>query len=132
MFKKRNEPETESNFIDLEAGVEGNLKFSSPIKLRINGKFEGELESKGVLIIGEKAEVKVTKIKGEDITIAGKVEGDIISSKRLELSALAQVIGNIKTPILIISEGAVLKGDCQMSIFDEKIQPRKILKRKKK
>lgn len=120
MFKKNNKPKIEGKFIDIEAGMEGNLKFSSPVNLRISGTFEGELETKGVLIIGEKADVKAKIIKGEDIKIAGKVRGDIVSSKRLELSASAEVIGNIQALILVVNKDAMLKGNCQMPIEDEK------------
>ena len=117
MFKKNDQPKTDE-LINIEAGMEGSLKFNSPINLRISGKFEGELETKGVLIIGEKADVKAKTIKGDNITIEGKVKGDIISSKRLELSASARVIGNVEAPILVVQEGAMLKGDCSMPVED--------------
>jgi len=119
MFKKNDQPKTDE-LINIEAGMEGSLKFNSPINLRISGKFEGELETKGVLIIGEKADVKAKTIKGDNITIEGKVKGDIISSKRLELSATARVIGNVEAPILVIQEGAMLKGDCSMPVEEER------------
>ena len=113
MFKKNDKPKTDE-VINIEAGMEGSLKFNSPINLRISGRFEGELETKGVLIIGEKANVKAKTVKGDSITISGRVEGDLICSKRLELSASARVIGNVETPILVMAEGALLRGDCQM------------------
>lgn len=118
MFKKESKPNinVEGKVIDIETGIEGNVKFSGPINLRINGKFEGELETKGILIIGENADVKAKIVKGDNITIAGRVKGDIICSTRLELSASAKVIGNVETPILVIAEGAQLKGDCQMPV----------------
>ena len=119
MFKKNDKPTTDE-VINIEAGMEGSLKFNSPINLRISGKFEGELETKGVLIIVEKADVKAKTIKGDNITIEGKVKGDIISSKRLELSATARVIGNVEAPILVIQEGAMLKGDCSMPVEEER------------
>ena len=114
MFKKNDLPQVEDKTINIEAGMQGNLKFTGPVNLRLNGDFEGDLEARGVLIIGEKANVKAKTVKGDSITISGRVEGDIICSKRLELSASARVIGNIDTPILVMAEGALLKGDCQM------------------
>jgi cytoskeletal protein CcmA (bactofilin family) len=116
MFKKNDLSKIEDKIIDIEAAMQGNLKFNSPVNLRINSNFEGELETEGLLIIGEKADVKTKIIKGENIMIVGKVIGDIISSKRLELSASARVIGNVETPVLVISEGAKLKGNCQMPV----------------
>jgi len=130
MFKKTDKLNKKEKIIDIETGMEGNVKFSGPINLRISGKFEGELESKGVLIISEKADVKA-KIKGEEIKISGRVTGDIISTRRLELSAPAKVIGNIKAPILVINEGAILKGECQMPLKDEEIEPKESSKKKK-
>ncbi len=131
MFKKNDKPIMKEKLIDIEAEIQGNVKFSSPVNLRINGKFEGELETKGVLIIGEKADVKAKIIKAEDIIIAGKVKGDIESSKRLELVSSAKVIGNIETPVLVINEGAMLKGRCQMPIEVEKSETKKSSKKKK-
>ena len=116
MFKKNDLPQTEDKTINIEAGMQGNLKFTGPVNLRLNGEFEGDLEARGVLIIGEKANVKAKTVKGDNITISGKVEGDVICSKRLELSASARVIGNVETPTLVIAEGALLKGDCQMPV----------------
>lgn len=120
MFKKneRSILIPDDKIIDIETGVEGNVKFSGPINLRLNGKFDGELETKGILIIGEKADVKAKIIKGDIITVAGRVKGDIISSKRLELSATAKVVGNVEAPILVVQEGAMLKGDCSMPVED--------------
>ena len=52
MFRKEDKPVAESKLIDIETGMQGNIKFSGPINLRINGSFDGELETKGTLIIG--------------------------------------------------------------------------------
>lgn len=116
MFKKNGSLQTEDKTINIEAGMQGNLKFTGPVNLRINGNFEGELEAKGNLIIGENADVKAKIVKGDSITVSGRVEGNVICTKRLELSASARVIGNVEAPVLVIAEGALLKGDCQMPI----------------
>jgi len=120
MFKRNDKAVAVGELINIDAGIVGNVKFSGPINLRLNGKFEGELETKGALIIGEKADVKAKTIKGDTITIAGRVKGDIISSKRLELAATARVIGNVEAPILVVQEGAMLKGGCLMPVEDER------------
>ena len=79
----------------------------------------------------EKADVKAKIIKGENITITGKVKGDVESSGRLELSASAKVTGNIKAPILVVNEGAMLKGHCQVPIDVEKSESKESSKKKK-
>lgn len=135
MFKRKDKPKTEEKvkekILDIEAKLEGNLKFNTPTNLRINGKFEGELETKGTLTIGERADVKAKVIKGENIIILGKVSGNIISSKRLTLSPPAKVIGNIKSPILVVNEGAMLKGHCRVPVEEGKSKSKESLKKKR-
>ena len=128
MFKKNDSSLADEKTINIDAGLQGNLKFTGPVNLRLNGDFEGDLEAKGTLIIGEKADVKAKTVKGDTITIAGKVKGDIICSKRLELSASARVVGNVNTPVLVIADGALLKGECSMPM--EAAESKESLKKK--
>jgi len=116
MFKKDSKTAGEEKVVNITAGIKGELKFNGPINLQISGKFEGELETKGTLTIGEKADIKAKIIKGENIIIFGKVKGNIVCSKRLEICKPARVVGNIKTPVLVIAEGAVLNSHCQVAI----------------
>ena len=112
MRRKRDE-ELGEKILDVDASMQGTLAFKDPVNLRINGKFEGKLQTKGSLTIGEHAVVNADII-GENITIAGSVNGDVIAEKRIELVAPARVIGNIKTPTLSVQEGAVFEGHCSM------------------
>ena len=103
----------EDKILDVDASMQGNMIFKDPVNLRINGTFEGGLDTKGNLTIGENATVKAN-IKGETVTIAGSVYGDIDASKSLTLVAPAKVIGNLKSPTLMIQEGAIFDGKCRM------------------
>ena len=129
MFKKEDKSTAEGKIIDIETGMQGNMKFNGPINLRISGSFEGELETKGTLIIGENANVKAG-IRGENINIQGKVKGDIICN-RLELSRTARLIGNVETASLVIGEGAILKGKCQMPVDDKGAEDKEAASKKK-
>jgi len=111
-LRRRNE-EPKEKILDVDASMQGTLAFKDPVNLRINGKFEGKLETKGRLTIGEHAVVKAD-IVGENITIAGKVNGDITAEHAIKLVQPACVIGDIKTPALHIDEGAILEGHCNM------------------
>jgi len=135
MFKKKKEQLRMEKFIDIEAGMEGDIKFNSPIDLKLNGKFTGKLETMGNLFIGEKGNIKAKIIKGENIVIAGKVEGCVVSTKCIELFGTAKMTGDIKSPILVVNEGAMLKGYCQVPIEHQIIKSKesaKSRKRKKK
>ena len=115
--KKSKKQSLEEKVLDVDASIQGNVVFNDPVNLKINGKFEGSLTTKGNLMIGDSAEINAD-IVGENIVIAGAVSGDIIAQKGLKIVPPAKLTGNIKTPRLIISEGAVLNGNCQM-VFDE-------------
>ena len=130
MFKKEDKSTAEDKIIDIETGMQGNMKFNGPINLRISGSFEGELETKGTLIIGENATVKAGTIRGENIKIQGKVKGDIICT-RLELAPTARLIGNVETSGLVINEGAILKGKCQMPVDDKGAEDKEASSKKK-
>ena len=112
-LRRRPDEPLQPKVLEVDASMAGSLTFKDPVNLQINGRFEGSLETKGNLFIGERAQVKAT-ITGEAIVVRGSVEGPIIASQRLELQGGACVIGKVITPILVVQEGAVLHGQCEM------------------
>ncbi len=99
--------------LDVDASMQGTLTFKDPVNLRINGTFEGTLNTKGNLTIGETAQVKAT-ITGETVVIAGEVVGDIVASIELRLMAPARLVGDVETPSLVVQKGATLQGRLNM------------------
>jgi len=110
---KRMKEETEEKILDVDASMQGTITFKDPVNLRINGSFEGKLDTRGTLTIGENAKVKAN-IKGDRIIVAGKISGDISASHSLSVVAPAVITGNIATPRLSVTEGAVLEGQLSM------------------
>lgn len=94
-----------------ETVFKGNMKFSKSLK--IDGRFEGEIESSGFLYVEEGAEVRAN-IKVRSIVIGGVIHGNIIASEKLEMLASGQVFGNIRTAKLRIADGVVFEGKCEM------------------
>ena len=110
MAKKQ---DIEEKILDVDASMQGTITFKDPVNLRINGSFEGKLDTRGSLTIGENAKVRAT-IQGEKIVVAGKVKGDITATQNLSLIAPAIVEGNVTTPRLSMTEGAILEGQVAM------------------
>lgn len=104
---------TEDKILDVDARMQGTIVFKDPVNLRINGSFEGKLETCGTLTIGENANVQAD-IQGDRMIIAGKVTGDLTAAEGISLIPPAVVRGNIQTPTLSVAEGAVLDGQCRM------------------
>src|SRR5215813_4764958 len=95
--------------------ITGQLMFPGPAM--IDGNVEGEIHCYGKLIIGQNADIKA-KISGQIITIQGHVEGNVTAEED-ELTAPAQLCGNITTRRLIINEGAVFDGHCSMGVVGD-------------
>lgn len=101
-------------WLEVDATMTGTMAFKDPVNLQINGRFEGTLDTKGNLAIGEKANVKAT-IKGEAIEIRGVVNGTVAATGRVELSPTARVTGKIASPRVVMHEGCVFDGTLEMT-----------------
>ncbi len=110
---KNKRDEVDEKILDVDASMQGTIAFKDPVNLRINGSFEGKLDTRGTLTIGENAKVKAT-IQGDHIIVAGKVTGDINAAQGLAVVAPAVIQGNITTPRLTVTEGAVIEGQITM------------------
>ncbi len=104
----------ETRILDVSASMQGSLSFQEPVSLRISGRFEGTLQTKGDLTIGEHAVVKA-EITGDAITIAGQVAGKVVAKSSLKIVSPAVVTGEIWTPVLRVEEGARLDGAVHMT-----------------
>jgi cytoskeletal protein CcmA (bactofilin family) len=82
--------------------------------MRIDGTFEGRALMVDQLEIGPKARVK-TNIAATSVVVEGIVIGNIAASRRILLLATARVLGDLKTPELIIQDGVILEGRCTIS-----------------
>ncbi len=91
---------------------EGKLLFDG--RVRIDGRFTGEIASDGVLIIGEGAEIEASIAVGTLIVRGGRVVGDVQASELVEIHAPGRIDGDIRTPELFMEKGVVFEGHCSM------------------
>jgi excisionase family DNA binding protein len=108
-FKKK----LEEKILDVDASMQGSLTFKDAVNLRINGKFEGNLETRGNLTVGPTA-VVFADILGDNVIIGGRVKGRITARERLTILPSAIVEGDIYPAKLNVAEGAILEGRCFM------------------
>jgi cytoskeletal protein CcmA (bactofilin family) len=89
-------------------------KFSIRGSLRIDGRFEGQALMVDQLQVGPKGRVK-TNIVATSIVVEGLVLGNMSATRRILLLSTARVLGDLKTPELIIQDGVILEGHCTIS-----------------
>ena len=103
---------------DVDTVLAEDINFSGTMKLKnslmIKGKFEGQIDAQGHLILGPDAVVKAT-IKAGVVTNYGKIIGNVEAIKKLELLKGAELNGDVKTPDFIIESGCIFNGKCTMS-----------------
>ncbi len=89
-------------------------RFAIRGSLRIDGRFEGQALMVDQLQIGPKGRVK-TNITATSVVVEGVSIGNITASRRILLLSTARVLGELKTPELIIQDGVILEGRCTIS-----------------
>ena len=106
--------------IDIEANstIGENSAFEGRFVVRGNLRIDGIFEGRALLVdqlqIGEKAKVK-TNINASSVVVEGLVIGNITAGRRILLLSTARVLGDLKTPELIIQDGVILEGRCTIS-----------------
>ena len=87
------------------------------------GETEGECDIKGPVTVAEGSLWKGS-VRATDIVIAGKVEGDVVAKKRVELTGTAHITGSLRGAAIVVAEGAVIEGEVSISTAKESEGPK--------
>ncbi len=118
MFKKDNldtPPDKVNTVIGKDTVFNGTLESKGSV--RVDGEVEGQIVNKGDFIIGESGKVSID-LKARNVTIAGRFDGSIDASGKLELKRTAVAKGAFKANGLHVEDGAVLDGSIEMKNKD--------------
>jgi cytoskeletal protein CcmA (bactofilin family) len=110
--KKNMAENSGKDILSSDVEIKGSIKFQK--ELLIDGKVEGEINSDGVLTIGENADIR-GEIKTKSITVYGKVQGNITVGERCELKSRCTLQGDLKAARLVIEEGATFIGKSEVT-----------------
>lgn len=81
--------------------------------VRVQGRVEGTIESKGRIHIEERAQVNAD-LAAQDITVAGRFNGKVECRRRFEITPTGVVTGEINTDLLAVQEGGYFDGKLKM------------------
>jgi cytoskeletal protein CcmA (bactofilin family) len=100
----------------------GDVKVEGSV--RVDGEFEGTIDATDTLIIGESGKVDGDATVANAI-IGGRMYGNVFASGKIELQHGSQLLGDIKTRGLVIEDGVVFQGNCQMGdVAEEPVRRR--------
>ena len=104
--------------VDVESLIGEHTSFEGTLKtegaVRLLGSIQGEIESKGTIIVEEKAHV-TARLTAAQVTVAGHVDGQIFCEGRVEIRPTGHVTGEINAGALIVQEGAYFDGNSKMA-----------------
>ncbi|HMQ14610.1 MAG TPA: polymer-forming cytoskeletal protein [Phycisphaerae bacterium] len=95
--------------IGQDASFSGKLQFEKGARLL--GAFEGEISTKGQLVIAGSGRLSGEASAG-NIRVEGQVNGNLSASGKIHLTESARLEGDIAAAKLEVAEGAVLVGRC--------------------
>ena len=100
------------------AEVKGHLHVSGVVY--VNGRVHGDVVSDELITLGDKGEVE-GDLKAPVVVVGGKLRGHVQASLKVELLSTAMVGGDIHTAKLVVAEGALFEGNCEMISSDKTV-----------
>ena len=101
-----------SAFVGKGVEFKGTISYSGTV--RIDGYLDGEINTDGILLIGEDA-VLQAKITAGTVVCKGKITGDIVAKEQVKLRAPAVLNGSVKSPLLSMEDGVLFNGSLEMA-----------------
>lgn len=100
-----------NTIIGKDSIIDGTIEIQGG--LRVDGIVRGRISATESLTVGDSGRIEADSTVRIAV-IGGKVVGNIIAQDRIELQSKAVVEGDITTKNLIVEEGAVFHGRCNM------------------
>jgi cytoskeletal protein CcmA (bactofilin family) len=105
----------DDNITLLAKGVQlrGEIRVEGTV--RIDGRLDGDIHTKGQVIIGEDGLVQGT-ISAGIVVSSGRIKATVTAAERVQLLKTAILIGEVHTPVLMMEEGAKIQGTTDMGV----------------
>jgi cytoskeletal protein CcmA (bactofilin family) len=100
------------NVLSSDVEIKGNLKFSG--ELTFDGKLEGEVQTDGVLNLGDSAFV-TGNINAQSVIVRGKVNGNVSAKEKIEIKSKTELFGDIRAAKLVVEEGVTFVGKTEVN-----------------
>src|SRR5512147_2315911 len=96
--------------------IRGRLKVDE--NLTIKGRIEAEISSSQALTIETSGVVKAD-VRARSVKISGVLVGNTTADEKIEIAPDGRVVGDLRAPRIVISDGAAFRGRIDMRTADE-------------
>jgi cytoskeletal protein CcmA (bactofilin family) len=92
--------------------IKGELSGSED--LTIDGKVEGKITLHGQHVtIGQSGNV-TAEIQAKSVVVGGQMKGNITADDKVEVAATGSMLGDVRSPRVVLADGARFKGSIDM------------------
>ena len=106
------EDEDFDTILSKDIAFTGDLTFDRPFLIR--GRFAGNIDAKGLLVVDEEAVVEAN-ISAPRVIIRGSVKGDVKASEKVEVVVTGKLTGDVCAPEIFMETGCIFNGHCTMT-----------------
>ncbi|MEW6301998.1 MAG: polymer-forming cytoskeletal protein [Verrucomicrobiota bacterium] len=100
------------NVLSSDVEIKGDLKFTG--ELTFDGKLEGNINTDGVLNLGDGA-VVAGNINAQTVVVRGKINGNVHAKEKIELKTKTELFGDIRASKLVVEEGVTFVGKTEVN-----------------
>ncbi len=114
MIKKTNNNEVDglmNTIIGKDTVITGTLDIKGA--LRVDGTVKGKILCSDCVTVGATGLVEA-EIEADSAIIAGRMVGNVVTTEKIELQTKCEMEGDLRTKSLVIEQGAVFCGACNM------------------
>jgi cytoskeletal protein CcmA (bactofilin family) len=115
--------DTKESLIAANLFIEGKIQGSGDV--RVAGQFKGDVDVQGDLTIEVGARL-TGSVRAAKVTIAGELDGNVVSASRVELLATGVVNGDLKAGALTVAAGSRMRGQIEVGA-EEKSAPKSVV-----
>jgi cytoskeletal protein CcmA (bactofilin family) len=84
--------------------------------LVIEGRVDGTIALKSNHLTLECSAVITAHVEVQNITVKGQMTGNTIATDKVEITSAAKVVGDIKSPRVVMADGAKFRGAVEMDV----------------
>lgn len=99
--------------------------------VHVHGTLKGTITTTNEALVGASAQVE-GDVHAETVTIAGRVEGDVVAKNTLSVTSTGVVSGTLTAKTLKVEEGATISGRVEMTHTDSSSSSKSTPKQNKK
>lgn len=98
----------------ISAGTKIVGTINSNDQIQVDGEIEGTLQVRNHVIVGKSGVIRAD-VSVQSVQVFGRIVGDVVSAEKVTIERSGAIEGNIVAPKLAIAEGALFRGNIDMS-----------------